>query len=55
MGKYYALNDSSEKALMCFNIAFKAAKTRDDYSTQCLALEQLSLILRDKRLLLMLS
>ena len=47
MGKYYALNDSSEKALMCFNIAFKAAKTRDDYSTQCLALEQLSLILRD--------
>ena len=34
MGKYYALNDSSEKALRCFSNSVKAAKRQNDYYTQ---------------------
>lgn len=46
MGKYYALNDSSEKALRCFSNSVKAAKRQNDYYTQSLALLQSSVILR---------
>lgn len=46
MGKYYSLNDSSEKALRCFSNAIKAAKQQNDYYTQSLALLQSSVILR---------
>lgn len=46
MGKYYALNDSSEKALHCFSNSVKAAKRQNDYYTQSLALLQSSIILR---------
>lgn len=47
MGKYYALNDSSEKALRCFSNSVKAAKRQNDYYTQSLALVQSSLIVRE--------
>lgn len=47
MGRFYALNDSSEKALECFQKSIVASKKRQDYSTQCLALFQQSVILRD--------
>lgn len=38
MGKYYALNDSSEKALQCFRKSIVMAKRKHDYDTQCLSL-----------------
>ena len=47
MGKYYALNDSSEKALTCFQRANQTAKAQNDYDIQCLALLQQSVILRN--------
>ena len=47
MGKYYALNDSSEKALRCFSNSVKAAKRQNDYYTQSLALVQSSVIVRE--------
>jgi len=47
MGRYYALNDSSEKALDCFQKSIVASKAGHDYNTQCLALLQQSVILRD--------
>lgn len=47
MGKYYALNDSSEKALRCFSNSVKVAKRQNDYYTQSLALVQSSLIVRE--------
>ena len=47
MGKCFALNDSSEKALTCLQKATQSAKARNDYSTQCLALLQQSVILRN--------
>ena len=47
MGKYYALNDSSEKALQCFRKSIVMAKRKHDYDTQCLSLFQQSLILRE--------
>lgn len=47
MGRYYALNDSSEKALDCFQKSIIASKIKHDYSTQCLALLQQSVILRE--------
>lgn len=46
MGKYYALNDSSEKALDCFSTSIAVSKKQKDYYTQCLALLQSSVILR---------
>lgn len=47
MGRYFALNDSSEKAQECFHKSIVASKKKHDYRTQCLALLQLSVILRD--------
>lgn len=47
MGKYYSLNDSSEKALQCFSNAIKAANRQKDYYTQSLALQHFSVIIRD--------
>lgn len=45
MGKYYALNDSSEKALNCFSKSIKEAKKTYDYLTESMALLQSSVIL----------
>lgn len=45
MGKYYMLNDSSEKALDCFNRSIFAAKNTGDKNTQCLGLEKLSKVM----------
>lgn len=42
MGKYYALNDSSEKAISCFENAKDRALEERDTATVCLALEHLS-------------
>lgn len=47
MGKYYALNDSSEIALRCFSNAITAAKRQGDNYTQSLALLQYSIIVRE--------
>lgn len=47
MGLYYAQNDSTEKALVCFSNANIVARTRHDYYTQSLALYQTSIIQRD--------
>lgn len=47
MGKYYSLNDSSEKALNCFTNSIKAAKHQKDYYTQSMALLQSSVIVRE--------
>lgn len=47
MGKYYALNDSSEKALSCFTYSIKSSKAEKDYNTLCLALTQSAIILRE--------
>lgn len=47
MGKYYALNDSSEKALNCFSHSIDAAKKRKDYLTASMSFSQSSLILRE--------
>lgn len=45
MGKYYMLNDSSEKALDCFDRSIVAAKNIGDKNTQCLGLEKLSKVM----------
>lgn len=42
MGKYYALNDSTEKAISCFENAKDRALEERDTATVCLALERLS-------------
>ncbi len=42
MGKYYMLNDSSEKAIDCFDRSIGAAKNNGDKYTQCLGLDKLS-------------
>lgn len=47
MGKYYALNDSSEKALVCFQKSIASAKKLHDDDTRCLSLFQQSVILRN--------
>lgn len=47
MGKYYALNDSSEKALVCFQKSVTSAKGLHDENTLCLSLYQQSVILRN--------
>jgi len=47
MGKCYALNDSSEKAISCFNTASLVAKKTNDNATLCLSLLQLSVIHRN--------
>lgn len=41
-GKYYLLNDSTEKAVECLQKSYKAAKRQGDKYTQCLALERMS-------------
>ncbi len=46
MGKYYALNDSSEKALKCFSNSMKSAKQQCDSITLSLALQRSSAIIR---------
>ncbi len=38
MGKYYALNDSVEKALLCFSNAIENASTHQDTAFQCLSM-----------------
>lgn len=45
MGKYYMLNDSSERAKVCFKSSVDAAEKRGDKYTQSLALEKLSRLL----------
>ena len=45
MGKYYMLNDSSEKAIECFDRSIAAAKNKGDKYTQCLGLEKLSKVM----------
>lgn len=45
MGKYYALNDSSEKALNCFNNSIKVARKEKDYYTVSMALSKISVII----------
>ncbi len=45
MGKYYMLNDSSEKAIDCFDRSIVAAKNKGDKNTQCLGLEKLSKVM----------
>lgn len=47
MGKYYSLNDSSEKALNCFKNSIKVSRDQQDYYTQSLALVQASVVLRN--------
>lgn len=47
MGKYYMLNDSTEKALHCFFQSEKTAKIRNDFYTQSMAMIQISDILRE--------
>lgn len=47
MGEYYALNDSSEKALNCLHKSVEASKKTHDNNTQCLSLEQQSKLLRE--------
>lgn len=45
MGKYYMLNDSSEKAIECLDRSIVAAKNNEDKYTQCLGLEKLSKVM----------
>lgn len=45
MGKYYMLNDSSEKALICFNHSVNAAHKTKDYLTENMSLVKASVIL----------
>ena len=47
MGKYYHLNDSSEKALACFANSIRAAKKQRDYYTLSMSLERSSVVVRD--------
>ena len=47
MGKYYSLNDSSEKALRCFANSIKVASQRKDYYIQSMALLQSSVIITE--------
>ena len=47
MGRFFQLNDSSEKALNCYSNSIKACKQHKDYYTQCLALEKMSIIVRE--------
>ncbi len=47
MGKYYSLNDSSEKALICFQKSIASAKKMHDWNTLGMSLLQQSIILRD--------
>lgn len=47
MGKYYALNDSNEKALLCMSKSAKAAKKQNDYATESMALFSSSEILME--------
>ena len=46
MGKYYMLNDSSEKAVACLQKAADAAEKQRDKYTLCLILEKLSKVIR---------
>lgn len=46
MGKYYVLNDSTEKALRCFAKAMKTAQQKKDLKIEALALLQTSAIHR---------
>lgn len=46
MGRYYALNDSSEKALRCFSNSMISAKQQGDKVTLSLALQRFSAIIR---------
>lgn len=45
MGKYYMLNDSSEKALPCFQHSVTAARKTMDYLTESMSLLKTSVIL----------
>ena len=47
MGKYYSLNDSSEKALVCFSNCIRTAKKQNDFYTQSMALFESSHIIRE--------
>lgn len=47
MGKYYMLNDSSERAKVCLQRSAEMAEKRGDKYTQSLALEKLSRLLYD--------
>lgn len=47
MGKYYALNDSTEKALDCFNKAITSAQKTKDRRIEAMALLQSSVICRE--------
>lgn len=47
MGKYYALNDSSERAVHCLAKAIHASKRSRDPYTQCLALSLCSKVLNE--------
>ena len=47
MGKYYSLNDSSEKALSCLNSSMELSRKEHDYQTLCLALSRSASILRE--------
>lgn len=46
MGKYYMLNDSTEKAIACLENARKKANERENITLECITLEKLSVILR---------
>lgn len=47
MGKFYSLNDSSEKALVCFSNCIRTAKKQNDFYTQSMALFESSHIIRE--------
>lgn len=47
MGKYYMLNDSSERAKVCLQRSAEMAEKQGDKYTQSLALEKLSMLLYD--------
>lgn len=47
MGLYFTLNDSSDRALVCYRNSISAARKKGDYYTQYLSLFQLSVILRE--------
>lgn len=42
MGKYYMLNDGTEFAVRCLDLAYKTSEKIGDIHTECLALEKLS-------------
>lgn len=46
MGKYYSLNDSSEKALTCYSNSIQISRKHKDYYTMSLALLHASIIIR---------